>query len=78
MVERNEGITILPELALLYLNKSDKHMLRRFQKPVPVREVSMLTHRDFTNHVLVDVLKKQILAVIPRYMLQAKQRMIVK
>ena len=78
MVERNEGITILPELALLYLNKTDRHMVRRFQKPVPVREVSMLTHRDFANHVLVDVLKKQILSVVPKHMLQAKQRMIVK
>ena len=78
MVERNEGITILPELALLYMNKTDKHMVRRFQKPVPVREVSMLTHRDFANHVLVDVLKKQILTIIPKHMLQAKQRMIVK
>ncbi len=78
MVERNEGITILPELALLYLNETDKHMVRRFQRPIPVREVSLLSHCDFANQVLVDALKKQILSVVPKHMLQAKHRMIIK
>ena len=78
MVERNEGITILPELALLYMHESDKRMVRRFRKPVPVREVSILTQRDYAHCVLVEALKKQILSVIPKHMLQTNKRTIVK
>jgi LysR family hydrogen peroxide-inducible transcriptional activator len=47
MVEWNEGITILPELALLHLSKEDLQMVRRFKSPAPVREVSIVTHKDF-------------------------------
>jgi LysR family transcriptional regulator, hydrogen peroxide-inducible genes activator len=78
MVERNEGITVLPELALLYMNESDKHMVRRFQRPVPVREVSVLTQRDYAHSILVNALKKQILSVIPKHMLQTNKRTIIK
>jgi len=78
MVERNEGMTILPELALLYLNESDKHMVRRFRKPVPVREVSMITRRDYAHVVLHEALKKQIVAAVPQRMLHMNKRAVIK
>lgn len=65
MVDIGDGITILPELATYDLNKSQKSRLRQFQEPAPVREVSIVTHRDFVKKKLVAALKKVILETIP-------------
>ncbi|PZP50319.1 MAG: DNA-binding transcriptional regulator OxyR [Pseudopedobacter saltans] len=65
MVDIGDGITILPELATYDLNKSQKSRLRQFQEPAPVREVSIVTHRDFVKKKLVAALKKVILDTLP-------------
>ena len=65
MVELNEGITILPELATLDMTVQQKNHLRYFKQPVPVREVSIITYRDFTKRKLIEELKKEILIVVP-------------
>jgi LysR family transcriptional regulator, hydrogen peroxide-inducible genes activator len=78
MVERNEGITILPELALIHMSEPDLSMVRRFQAPTPVREVSIVTHKDFGKQNLTNVLKKEILASIPENMTRPNQRVIIK
>ena len=78
MVEWNEGITILPELALLHLSKDDLQMVRRFKSPAPVREVSLVTHRDFGKQNLVGILAKEILDVIPRRMKKVGKRRVIK
>jgi LysR family hydrogen peroxide-inducible transcriptional activator len=78
MVEWNEGVTILPELALLHLTKEDLQMVRRFKSPAPVREVSIVTHKDFVKQNLISILAKEILEVIPNRMKKAGSRRIVK
>lgn len=78
MVDWNEGITILPELALMHLSEPDMNMVRRFRAPTPVREVSIVTHRDFVKQPLMNVLKKEILASVPKTMIQRKRRLIIK
>ena len=65
MVELNGGITVLPELATLDMTAQQKQHLRYFKKPVPVREVSIITYRDFTKRKLIEELKKEILNVVP-------------
>ncbi|MDX2049350.1 MAG: hydrogen peroxide-inducible genes activator [Chitinophagaceae bacterium] len=65
MVELNEGITILPELATMDLNKKQQELLRYFKRPAPMREVSLVVHRDFVKKRLVEVLKKEIIASVP-------------
>ncbi|WP_447642634.1 MULTISPECIES: hydrogen peroxide-inducible genes activator [Chitinophagaceae] len=77
MVDIGDGITILPELATYDLNKNQKSRLRRFQEPAPVREVSMVTHRDFVKKKLVAALKNVILHTIPENLKQNKQHPIV-
>jgi LysR family hydrogen peroxide-inducible transcriptional activator len=68
MVETNNGVTIIPELATMHLPESGKAMVRRFQEPVPVREISLVTHRYFMKKRLTDALKAEILAAIPEQM----------
>src|SRR5882724_7259201 len=47
MVELNNGVTILPELATLDFSAKQMNMIRHFRAPSPVREVSLVTHRDY-------------------------------
>lgn len=68
LVEKNYGITIIPELATNNLNSSQKKRLRYFKPPTPVREISIATHREYVKDKLIAVLKETILAVIPEEM----------
>jgi len=65
MVELTDGITILPELATMDLNSKQKLQLRHFKKPTPMREVSLVVHRDFVKKRLIEILKNEILAAVP-------------
>ncbi len=65
MVEINDGVTILPELATIDLDEEQQKSVRHFTTPRPVREVSLITHRDFVKKRLVEALKTAIVASIP-------------
>lgn len=65
MVEVNDGITILPELATSDLSTSQLQMLKKFNKPAPMREVSLVVHRDTVKKRLVERFRQEILASIP-------------
>lgn len=65
MVELTDGITILPELATMDLNVKQQEQLRQFKRPAPMREVSLVVHRDFVKKRLIEILKKEIIAAVP-------------
>lgn len=65
MVEINDGITILPELATMDLRVSELQLLRQFRHPAPMREVSLVIHRDFVKKKLVEIFREEIIASIP-------------
>ncbi len=73
MVDRYGGITVLPELATLDIVDEHSCQLRRFTKPAPVREVSLLTHRNYVKQPLIDALKAEILLAVPSQMQQPPQ-----
>ena len=77
MVELNDGITILPELAARDLTAKQRQLIRHFKRPAPMREVSMVTHRDFVKQRLVQALHKEVLASIPDKVRQNKNHYIV-
>ncbi len=77
MVEINDGITILPELAVLELNTRQRKLIRSFKKPVPMREVSIVVHRDYLKKRLIDILKKEVLACLPEKILKNKSANII-
>ncbi len=78
MVEMNSGITILPEMATLDFSVKQMKMVRHFKAPAPVREVSLVTHRNYVKKKLVDVLKQEITASLPKKILLNKNSNIVK
>src|SRR5690606_29170834 len=65
MVDRSDGITILPELAVMEFGKSQRKLVKRLKSPTPAREVSIVTHRDYIKDKLIGALKEGILHTIP-------------
>ena len=78
MVELTNGVTILPELATLDFNIKQQNMVRHFKAPLPVREVSLVTHRNFVKKKLVDVLKQEVLISLPKKVTLNKKSNIIK
>jgi LysR family hydrogen peroxide-inducible transcriptional activator len=78
MVEKNTGVTILPEMATLDFTLKQLNMVRHFKAPVPVREVSLVTHRDYVKKKLVDVLKAAIIESIPAKIMLNKNKNLVR
>lgn len=74
----NNGITILPELALRDLTKKQQKNIRYFRSPAPVREVSIVTYRYFIKYNLIEMLKKEILASLPTGMKEAGKNQITQ
>ena len=77
MVELTDGITILPEMATLDFSKKQQGLIRRFRKPSPMREVSMVVRRDFVKERLVKILKDEILICTPDKIKKNKETYIV-
>jgi len=78
LVDNQEGITILPELAINYLSAEKKGKLKHFQPPAPVREVSLVTHRDFIKKALIEAVQDEILAAIPDEMKEDRREDVVE
>src|SRR6201985_2535402 len=77
MVELNDGITILPELAAMDLTKKQSELVRHFKRPAPMREVSLVVHRDFVKQRLVQALREEIGQVMPEEVRQNKNLNVV-
>lgn len=77
MVDLNDGITIIPELATLDMGPRQRAAIRYFKRPSPVREVSVVVHRDFVKKKLIDIIREEIKQAIPEKVRQNKQRNII-
>lgn len=74
IVDKNFGITIIPELATANLSATQAKRLRYFKPPTPVREISIVTHRGYLKTKLIDALKETIVAAIPQEMRSNKRK----
>ena len=72
MVESGNGITFIPELAVLQLGDAQKELVRSFAIPCPTRQVVLLTNKNFIRHTLLEVLVKEIKLSVPKEMLSLK------
>ena len=76
MVDMNNGITILPELAVQELTATEKKQVRLFKPPVPVREISIVTYHHFIKQRIIDILRDEITKAIPVSMLSSKRKQV--
>ena len=68
MVDKSDGITILPELAVMEFNSTQMKLVKRLKSPSPAREVSLVTHRDHVKTKPIQTLKEEILSIVPKQM----------
>ena len=77
MVDINDGATLLPELAIAELTTKQLSKVRYFKSPEPVREISLVTHKNFIKKRMLNALKEEILAIIPKAMKQRKKKDVI-
>lgn len=68
MVDKNKGLTILPELATFEFNEDRMENIRYFEDPEPVREVSLVTINHFVKASLLQSLIDSIINLVPEKM----------
>jgi LysR family hydrogen peroxide-inducible transcriptional activator len=78
MVDKSDGITILPELAVMEFTKPQLKLVKRVKGPSPAREVSLVTHRDHLKTKLIKTLKEEILTIVPKPMQKLHKKKIVE
>jgi LysR family hydrogen peroxide-inducible transcriptional activator len=77
MVHTNGGVTILPEMATYDFDEDQMALIRHFQEPAPVREVSLVTHRNYQKFRLIEALGGEIQSALPARLRPAAQRRVV-
>ncbi|MBS1778441.1 MAG: LysR family transcriptional regulator [Bacteroidetes bacterium] len=79
MVDKNKGLTILPELATFEFNENQIERVRYFEDPEPVREISIITNDHFVKLSLLQTLIDEILSLVPEKMrVQKKNRKVLR
>jgi LysR family hydrogen peroxide-inducible transcriptional activator len=78
MVDKSDGITILPELAILEFSKPQRKLVKRLKEPSPAREVSLVTHRDHVKMRLIHTLKNEILHIVPKDMQRLRDKKVME
>jgi LysR family transcriptional regulator, hydrogen peroxide-inducible genes activator len=78
MVNRYQGVTLLPELATRELSEEEKSRLRPFFGTPPIREVSIILNRSFLKQKLVELLYNEITDAIPQEMTSKAHGKIVR
>jgi LysR family hydrogen peroxide-inducible transcriptional activator len=79
MVDKNKGLTILPELATHEFNEDQMEKVRYFEDPEPVREIGLVTNDHFVKLSLLQSLIDEILELIPEKMrVQKKNRKVLR
>lgn len=78
MVDKSDGITILPELAVMEFSPAQRKLVKQLKEPRPAREVSIVTHRDHIKTKLIKTLKEEILNIVPKQMQKLNNKKVVE
>jgi LysR family hydrogen peroxide-inducible transcriptional activator len=71
MVEKGLGYTLVPEMAVLA--KSKQKLIRSFNIPEPVREISLVSHQRFSRKGVLEYLQKGIQQSLPNHFVQPRK-----
>lgn len=63
LVKNHMGYTLVPELSVA--EQMEDKRVKRFAKPEPVREISLVVHQSFNKEAVLALLKTEILRNIP-------------
>ena len=78
IVDREGGFTLIPELAVLYMDEGKRRQVREFSSYHPLREVSVIYSRYYTKQKLIELLCADIRQAVPPAMLDKGRGRIVE
>ena len=78
IVDREGGFTLIPELAVLYMDEGKRRQVREFSSYHPLREVSVIYSRYYTKQKLIELLCADIRQAVPPAMLDGGRGRIVE
>ena len=68
LVESEQGITVLPELAVQHLSEDKKLRIKSYNDDLAVREISLMVPRSYLKKPLLDQFMQEIITYLPQYM----------
>ncbi len=68
IIDRNGGLTLIPHLATLYMGERRLKMVREIESPTLARTIIFVTPRGFEKNRMTKVIKKEIIANLPKEM----------
>ncbi len=71
-VEQGNGVTFVPELAVKTLSPERRAFVRPFALPRPARCVTLVHHRDYVRHAVIERLTEVIQRAVPAEMLRLR------
>ncbi len=66
LADNYEGMTLLPELAIMDWNEVKLQKIRRFAAERPMREISIITEKAYKRKALIEAIKAEVLACLPQ------------
>lgn len=66
IVDQNEGLTVIPEMALANMSEKQKKNVRPFKNSTPVREISLITRQEFLRERLIGIIIDEVKAAVPK------------
>ena len=78
IIDKEGGLTIIPELATLGMSESRFDHVRTFNDINPLREVSLVYSKHFAKYKVIELLWKEIVASMPEKLLQKNRGTIVE
>lgn len=77
IVDCNSGLTIIPEMAIEELNDKQKKNIRPLKGISPVREISLITRKEFLRERVLDIIISEIKESIPQALLNPELKKFV-
>jgi len=65
IVDSNDGLTVIPEMAIANLSDAQKKHVRPFKNSTPVREISLITRKEFFRERLLHILIDEVKLAVP-------------
>lgn len=77
IVDDNSGLTIIPEMAIEELNETQKKNVRPLKGVTPVREISLITRKEFLRERVLDIIVSEVKSAVPRELLNTELKKFV-
>ncbi|GAB6010442.1 hydrogen peroxide-inducible genes activator [Dysgonomonas reticulitermitis] len=71
IVDSNSGLTIIPEMAIDELSERQKRNVRPLKGISPVREISLVTRREFLRERVLDIIISEVKQAVPQPLLNS-------